>query len=142
MQVGADEQATIEKLVKDAQKGDTVALAALYERFFDRIYRYVSFKSGSHDEAEDIAGDVFVKMLESIHSFRWQGHPFSSWLFRIAHNMIVDYFRRAGRKKTVPLEAAAATVGTTPDDMDRAVATHLTMAEVTVAMHGLTGLQQ
>ena len=142
MQVGADEQATIEKLVKDAQKGDPAALAALYERFFDQIYRYVSFKSGSRDEAEDITGDVFVKMLESIHSFKWQGHPFSSWLFRIAHNLIVDYFRRAARKKTVPLEAAAATVGTTPDDIDRVVETNLTMAEVRVAMQGLTSLQQ
>ncbi len=142
MQVGADEQAAIEKLVRDAQKGDSTALAALYERFFDQIYRYVSFKSGSRDEAEDITGDVFVKMLESIHSFKWQGHPFSSWLFRIAHNLIVDYFRRGARKKTVPLEAAAATVGTTPDDLDRVVETNLTMAEVRVAMQGLTSLQQ
>ncbi len=142
MQVGADEQATIEQLVKEAQKGDPAALAALYERFFDRIYRYVSFKSGSRDEAEDIAGDVFVKMLESIHSFKWQGHPFSSWLFRIAHNLIVDYFRRGARRKTAPLDAAAATVGTTPDDMDRTVETNLTMAEVRVAMQGLTSLQQ
>ena len=142
MRVGADEQANIEKLVKDAQKGDAAALADLYERFFDRIYRYVSFKSGSRDEAEDITGDVFVKMLESIHSFKWQGHPFSSWLFRIAHNLIVDYFRRAARKKTVPLEAAAATVGTTPDDINRVVETNLTMAEIRVAMQGLTSLQQ
>ncbi len=142
MQVGADEQAAIEKLVKDAQKGDSAALAALYERFFDQLYRYVSFKSGSRAEAEDITGDVFVKMLESIHSFKWQGHPFSSWLFRIAHNLIVDYFRRAARKKTVPLEAAAATVGTTSDDIDRVVETDLTMSEVRVAMQGLTSLQQ
>ncbi len=81
-------------------------------------------------------------MLESIHSFKWQGHPFSSWLFRIAHNLIVDYFRRAARKKTVPLEAAEATVGSTPDDIDRVVETNLTMAEIRVASQGLTGLQQ
>ena len=142
MRVGADEQANIEKLVKDAQKGDAAALADLYERFFDRIYRYVSFKSGSRDEAEDITGDVFVKMLESIHSFKWQGHPFSSWLFRIAHNLVVDYFRRAARKKTVPLDAAAATIGTTTEDIDRVVEPNLTMSEVRVAMQGLTSLQQ
>ena len=142
MQVGADEQAAIERLVEDAQKGDSAALAALYERFFDRIYRSVSFKSGSGAAAEDITGDVFVKMLESIHSFKWQGHPFSSWLFRIAHNLVVDYFRRAARKKTVPLDAAAATIGTTTEDIDRVVETNLTMSEVRVAMQGLTSLQQ
>ncbi len=142
MQVGADERAAIEKLVKAAQKGDSAALAALYERYFDQIYRYVSFKSGSRAEAEDITGDVFVKMLESVHSFKWQGHPFSSWLFRIAHNLIVDYFRRAARKKTAPLEAAANAVGSTSDEMDRVVETNLTMAEVRVAMQGLTSLQQ
>ena len=57
MQVGADGQTAIEQLVKEAQKGDPAALAALYERFFDQIYRYVSFKSGSRAEAEDITGD-------------------------------------------------------------------------------------
>ena len=73
MQVGADDQAAVEQWVRGAQKGDAASFAALYERFFDRIMRYVSFKSGSLTEAEDITGDVFVKMIESINSFKWQG---------------------------------------------------------------------
>ena len=142
MQVGADDQAAVEEWVRGAQEGDAASFAALYERFFDRILRYVSFKSGSLTEAEDITGDVFVKMIESINSFKWQGHPFSSWLFRIAHNHVVDHFRRSARKKTVPLDAAASAMGATSSDIDRIVETSLTMVRVKAAMQGLTSLQQ
>ena len=142
MQVGADDRAAVEEWVRGAQKGDAASLAALYERFFDRILRYVSFKSGSPMEAEDITGDVFVKMIESINSFKWQGHPFSSWLFRIAHNLVVDHFRKSARKKTVPLDAAAFAVGATSSDIDRIVETNLSMMEVKAAMQDLTSLQQ
>ena len=142
MQVGADDHAAVEEWVRGAQKGDAASFAALYERFFDRILRYVSFKSGSRTEAEDITGDVFVKMIESINSFKWQGHPFSSWLFRIAHNLVVDHFRRSARKKTVPLDTATSTIGATSSDIDRIVETNLTMVQVKAAMHDLTSLQQ
>ena len=109
MQAGSNAELNteLEELVKKAQEGHAASFAALYEHFFDKIFRYVSFKTGSAVEAEDIAGDVFVKMLESINSFKWQGYPFSSWLFRIAHNMIVDYFRKKSRKKTAPIDAAS-----------------------------------
>ena len=136
MQVGADDQAAVEEWVRGAQKGDAASFAALYERFFDRILRYVSFKSGSLTEAEDITGDVFVKMI------KWQGHPFSSWLFRIAHNLVVDHFRRSARKKAVPLDAAAFTMGDTSSDIDQIVETSLTMVQVKAAMQGLTSLQR
>ena len=142
MQAGGDAQVAVEELVRKGQEGDAASFAALYERFFDQIFRYVSFKSGNSPEAEDITGDVFVKMLESIHSFRWQGHPFSSWLFRIAHNQVVDHFRRKGRKKTVPLETAVATVGVSSWDLDAYVNLNLTMQEVHKAMEGLTSLQR
>ena len=91
-------QNEVSDLVRKAQEGDQSSFALLYERFFDQIFRYVSFKTGSPTEAEDITGEVFVRMIESIHRFKWQGHPFSSWLFRIAHNLIVDYFRKKGKK--------------------------------------------
>ena len=145
MQAGSNAELNteLEELVKKAQEGHAASFAALYEHFFDKIFRYVSFKTGSAVEAEDIAGDVFVKMLESINSFKWQGYPFSSWLFRIAHNMIVDYFRKKSRKKTVPIDAASSLAGaSTPADLDGRIDLDLKMVEVKEAMRNLTKLQQ
>ena len=73
MQGGSDAHVDVEDLVKKAKEGHEASFAALYEHFFDRIFRYVSFKMGNSAEAEDVTGEVFLKMLESIHSFKWQG---------------------------------------------------------------------
>jgi len=129
-------------LVHLAQQGDTTSFGELYEQFFDRIYRYVSFKTGSASEAEDITGEVFVRMLESIHKFKWQGHPFSSWLFRIAHNLVVDHFRKNGKRSIVSLENTTTHVEAAAVDIDGHIDTELSMGEVRKAMVGLTELQK
>ncbi len=132
----------VEALVKGAQDGDAASLAALYEHFYDKIFRYVSFKTGNSNESEDIVEDVFLKMLESIGSFRWQGHPFSSWLFRIAHNLVVDHFRKRSRRKQVPLEDVAELVGSTSHDVDSRLDVKASLARVQDAMSELTALQR
>ncbi len=92
-----------ENLVRRAQHHDQEAFAQLYEEHFDKIYRYVTFKIGNEIEAEDMTQQVFLNALQSISSFKWKGIPFSAWLFRIAHNQVVDYFRRK-KHATVPLD--------------------------------------
>ena len=134
--------ADVALLVRLAQEGDRPSFGALYEHFFDRIYRYVSFKTGSASEAEDITGEVFVRMLESIHKFKWQGHPFSSWLFRIAHNLVVDHFRKIGKRNVVSLDNSTTHVEAVAVDVDDHIDTELSMGEVRRAMVGLTGLQK
>ncbi len=132
----------INDLVRKAQKGDSASFAALYEHFYNKIFRYVSFKSGSPTDAEDITEEVFLRMLESITSFKWKGYPFSSWLFRIAHNLVVDHFRRKGRQRTAPLESVSGTIGATSHDVDSYLDTELSMVQVGEAMTGLTKLQR
>jgi RNA polymerase sigma-70 factor, ECF subfamily len=87
-----------ENLVREAVAGDQTAFAQLYEEHFDRIYRYVCLKIGDRSEAEDMTQQVFVCALRSITTFKWQGTPFTAWLFRIAHNQIVDHLRRKTRR--------------------------------------------
>jgi len=135
-------QNEVSDLVRKAQEGDQSSFALLYERFFDQIFRYVSFKTGSPTEAEDITGEVFVRMIESIHRFKWQGHPFSSWLFRIAPNLIVDYFRKKGKKALVPLEGSADNLQSAHVDVDRRIDLEIAMDEIRRAMEGLTDLQR
>jgi RNA polymerase sigma-70 factor (ECF subfamily) len=83
-----------ERLVERAQDYDREALGELYERYFDRIYNYIYHKVGNEADAEDLTEQVFVKLLDGIRSFKWQGATFSSWLYRIAHNACVDHFRK------------------------------------------------
>jgi RNA polymerase sigma-70 factor (ECF subfamily) len=92
-----------ESLVLRAQKHDQEAFAQLYEAYFDKIYRYVTLKLGDEMEAEDMTQQVFLNTLQSISSFKWKGKPFSAWLFRIAHNQVVDHLRKK-KRASVPLD--------------------------------------
>jgi len=96
---------SIEKdLVRRAVNGDGQAFAQLYEENFDRIYRYVFLRLGNKAEAEDLSQEVFVKALEAIGSYKWRNLPFASWLFRIAHNQMVDHMRKQARMKEAALD--------------------------------------
>jgi RNA polymerase sigma-70 factor (ECF subfamily) len=81
------------RLVEQAQQGKRDALEELYLLHFDRIYSYLHMSVGNRHDAEDLTTQVFVKMLESVGTFRWRSAPFSAWLFRIAHNLAMDHFR-------------------------------------------------
>lgn len=142
MQSDAKSQPDVTALVKQAQSGASDAFAALYEHFYDSIFRYVSFKIGNASEAEDITAEVFVRMIESIHKFKWQGYPFSSWLYRIAHNLVVDHYRRRSRKQMVSLENTKPILHAAAFDSDAHMDLQLTMAEVMKAMESLTDLQR
>jgi RNA polymerase sigma-70 factor (ECF subfamily) len=93
-----------QSLILRAQQRDQVALTQLYEENFDRIYRYIVLKIGDRTEAEDMTQQVFLNALQSISSFKWKGMPFTSWLYRIAHNQVVDYLRKKTKQATVPLD--------------------------------------
>ncbi len=93
-----------ESIIRRAQRHDKMALTQIYEENFDKIYRYVVLKIGDRTEAEDITQQVFINTLKSISSFKWKGIPFSAWLFRIAHNQVVDYWRKKSKRVTVPLD--------------------------------------
>ena len=93
-----------EELVRAAQRGEAAAFGHLYEQYFDKVYSYLSFKLGNPTEAEDLAEQVFLKALESIGGYKWTGVPFQAWLFRIAHNLFVDYLRRRTQRVSEPLD--------------------------------------
>ncbi len=102
-----------ESLVRRAQHHDREAFAQLYEEHFDKIYRYVTLRIGNKTEAEDMTQQVFLNALKSISSFKWKGIPFSAWLFRIAHNQVVDYLR-SKKRTAVPLDESLASSDNNP----------------------------
>jgi len=93
-----------ESLVRRAQQKDAQALAQLYEAYFDKIYRYIIMRIRNEMEAEDMTQQVFMKMLQSISAYKSKGVPFSSWIYRIAHNLVIDFLRQQSKKATVDIE--------------------------------------
>lgn len=61
--------------------------------YMDRIYRYVFYQVKNRATAEDLTEEVFIKAWRGIAKYRFRERPFSAWLYRIAHNHVVDYFR-------------------------------------------------
>jgi RNA polymerase sigma-70 factor (ECF subfamily) len=126
-------------LVQRAQQLDQEAFAQLYERHFDRIYRYVALKIGSKVEAEDMTQQVFLKALRSISSYKWRDTPFSAWLYRIAHNQVVDYLRKKARQTEMPLNESL--VGS-ESDHEKTTEQKLDMEKLMLATRQLTPAQQ
>jgi RNA polymerase sigma-70 factor, ECF subfamily len=131
------------RLVQAAQAGDTACFGTLYERYFTKVYSYLSFKLGNPTEAEDLAEQVFLKALESLGGYKWTGVPFQAWLFRIAHNLLVDALRRRSRRPSETLDE-----GLQIEDERRAVdpeallTDKLVREELIQAMNLLTDLQK
>lgn len=83
----------IVSLVKRASSGDSESFGELYSIYLDPIYRYVFYQIRDKMMAEDITEEVFLKAWKGINSCKGKEHTFSSWLYRVAHNHIIDYFR-------------------------------------------------
>jgi len=90
-------------LLARARQADVDALGELYRRYASKVYAYVLFRVGSQELAEDLTSDVFVKMLDAVRlDNAWQTN-YTGWLYRIAHNAIIDHFRRRANSPSVAL---------------------------------------
>ena len=130
-----------QSLIRRAQQRDPVALTQLYEENFDKIYRYIVLKIGDRTEAEDMTQQVFLNALQSISSYKWKGMPFTSWLYRIAHNQVVDYFRKKSKHATVPLDESLP-IPAVDGDPKYTVERKIEMETVVMATKKLTQSQQ
>ena len=90
------------KLIERAIKGRPSAFGSLYDYYQPRIYRFVLIKVGRREDAEDLTHQVFLSAFLNIKTYKDLGHPFSSWLYRIARNQVIDFYRT--RKPETSLE--------------------------------------
>jgi RNA polymerase sigma-70 factor (ECF subfamily) len=102
-----DERALLER----ARRYDEAALGQLYDRYAPRVYAYVYRRVGHAALAEDLTGDVFVRVLRAIRSERMWRTSFRAWLYRIAHNVVVDHYRRQPQGVPVPLDEVQVAAG-------------------------------
>ncbi|HVU12427.1 MAG TPA: sigma-70 family RNA polymerase sigma factor [Phototrophicaceae bacterium] len=92
------------ELVDLAKTGDKDAFGELYERYLDKIYSYVYYRTGNHHDAEDLTARVFFRAMAHIDGYTERGVPFQAWLYRIAHNLVANWHRDRGRRKVIPLD--------------------------------------
>jgi RNA polymerase sigma-70 factor (ECF subfamily) len=100
-----NEHALDAQLLIQALAGDTAAFGDLYERYLGAIYHYVFYRVNGRQEAEDLTEDIFLKAWQALDSNPPREVSFRLWLYRIAHNGVVDHYRT--RQKQVGLEEAA-----------------------------------
>lgn len=87
-----------------AAQGDAEAFGVLYERYVDRIFNYIYYRTGNVFDAEDITARVFFRALRRVGSYTDRGLPFSAWLYRIAHNLVANWHRDNSRRREIPLD--------------------------------------
>lgn len=89
-------------IVARAQTGDSEAFGLLYDHYLDPIYRFIYYKVFSRELAEDLTSDVFLKALGRLSSYNSERGRLNSWLYQIARNSVVDYYRT--KKETLPID--------------------------------------
>ncbi len=127
------------RLVARAVKRDAAAFGILYETHLDRIFRYIYYRVGSNGEAEDLTEQVFLKAWEAIDRYESRGVPFVAWLYRLAHNLVIDQYR--ARRVTVPLEDVGEAEEPGLDVVD-AVEDKLDAEEIRLALRKLSAEHQ
>jgi len=131
-------------LASRASQGDRDAYAELYQRYVDKIFRYIYYKVGLRAETEDLTSQTFMKAWDAIGDYEWRNHPFGAWLFRIAHNLVVDHHR--SRRDLVSLSDATPQLEqkASRDDLrpERVLSEMITSERVRHAIGRLTEEQQ
>jgi RNA polymerase sigma-70 factor (ECF subfamily) len=127
------------RLIERAKQGDPAAFTDIYDRLQPAVYRYVLFRVEDTSVAEDLTGEVFVRVVSKIDTFTYRGRPLLAWLYTIARNLIADHHRRSGKRPYTSLENGGAV---SPFDLDDAVDQRLARARLFKAISRLTEEQR
>lgn len=122
-------------LIAEAKAGEVEAFGHLYRRHLATIYRYVRSRVYRDRDAEDLTEQVFLKAFESLETYEERGVPFEAFLYRVAHNTVVDYYRT--QKAELPLEKIEGVHGEN-SEIERGLLDKERIAEIMAAMNGLS----
>ncbi len=91
------------ELVEKA-KGNPEHFRPLYNKYYESILRFVYQRTNDKETAYDITAHVFLKAMQSLKQYSFKGLPFSSWLYRIARNEVVDYYRQSNQTRSISID--------------------------------------
>ena len=87
-------------LLQQAGTGEARALGEIHDRYYSKLYRYALYRLGDAEAAQDVAGEVFVRLLDALRAGRPPQNTLGGWLFGVAAHLVADHFRRAPREST------------------------------------------
>jgi len=120
-------------------KSMEAAIAGLFEEYYDKVVRYIYIRISDQPEAEDLAGEVFLKALKSMGSYRGSAEQLRFWIFKIARNIVIDHYRKMSKRKTVNLDDVEIADSTNVEEIAEQ---RLQIGELTKAMKQLTEAQR
>lgn len=120
------------RTIESAIRGESEAFGLLYDKYQPQIYRFIYLKVGHREEAEDLTHQVFVNAWQNIHKYQIRSFPFTSWLYRIARNQVIDYYRAYKGNREQNLESVAELK--TETTLELTLDTSLTFQKVKAAM--------
>jgi len=126
-------------LLERAKEYDPEALGEIYDGYSEKIYHYIYRYLGEARLAEDLTAEVFLKLLEAIKASKGPRTHLSAWLYRVAHNLVVDHFRRRPQGESLPLEEELVAA---PEDVTVVVEKKLAQQQLRAAISHLTTDQQ
>ncbi len=128
-------------LMQRAQNGDKEAFGLIYESYFSHIYRYIYFRVQSKAVAEDITQTVFLKVFEKLSSYREKSRPPLAYLFTVARNKVIDYWRK--NKQTVQdPEKDLSKIPETVDSAAEIISRTIAMEKISAALENIPGDQR
>lgn len=92
------------QMIQEATRGNGAAFTGLYDMYVKQVYRYVVYRVSNTTDAEDLTQEVFLRAWRSIKTYKPSQTPFLAWLYTIAHNLVVDWYRKNGRVQTVYID--------------------------------------
>ncbi|MBN1316311.1 MAG: sigma-70 family RNA polymerase sigma factor [Anaerolineales bacterium] len=96
-------------------RADVQAFGALYDHYYPRIYNYVYYRVRDAATADDLVSTIFMRTMERLHSYKEKKGSFGVWVFRIAHNIVIDHYRSVGKELSLPLTDASGQQDASPN---------------------------
>jgi RNA polymerase sigma-70 factor, ECF subfamily len=126
-------------MIARAQNGDSGVITALYEQNRLGVFRFLYYRVGDTQTAEDLTSEVFLRMITALESYRPQNASFEAWLYQIARNLAIDHYRKASVRNHLPLEE---NLTAETQDVDKTVESNLTHEHLRRALAKLTDVQR
>jgi RNA polymerase sigma factor (sigma-70 family) len=126
------------ELVVEFMSGGQQAIEVLIHRHRKRVFGYILLLVKNHTIAEDVFQDTFVKVIKSLHAGKYvENGRFVSWVMRIAHNLIIDHFRREKQLKTVSNDSSAVDIFNSPKFSDTNVEDNIIYDQIMLEVRNL-----
>ncbi len=128
-----------QKRLERARSFDRQALTEIYDEYHQPLYRYIYRQVGDVEGARDLTADTFQRFLQAIQKGNGPERQLKAWLYRVAHNNVIDYYRRQQHRRHLPLDEKLVETGDSPITLAER---NITAEQVRATLQQLTPDQQ